>query len=120
MSEEKKQINLNIDNGNDFFAHEMSINFSPTQFIFDYRSLTPRIDPRSREAPVLFLKHNVIMVDPFHAKRIFEILKTTIEDYEKQFGRIEMPKALKEHEKKAKKAIENKTSKKEAMPNYFG
>ena len=118
MTDEKKQINMNIDNGEDFFAHEMSVNFSPTQFIFDFRSITPRIDPRARDGPVLSLKHNVVMVDPFHAKRILEVLTTTMNEYEKQFGKIEKPKSLEKHEKNVKKA--QKSDSKESMPNYFG
>jgi hypothetical protein len=118
MPEEKKQINMGIENGEDFFAHEMSVNFSPTQFIFDFRCVTPRIDPRTREAPFISLKHNVVLVDPFHAKRILEVLTKTIGDYEKQFGKIEMPKALEKHEKTVKKA--QKEDSKETMPSYFG
>ena len=56
---EEKKINFNINDGDDFFAHEMSINFNPMQFIFDFRSVTPRIDVRSRDSSVISIKHNV-------------------------------------------------------------
>ncbi len=71
---EAKKINLSISEGKAFFSHEASINFSPAQFIFDFRCITPRIDPRSTEAPNINIEHNVIMVDPFHAKKVHELL----------------------------------------------
>ena len=119
---EKKQINMGIEDGKEFFAHEMSLNFSPSQFIFDFRSITPRIDPRSKEIPFISLKHNVVMVDPFHAKRILEVLTNVVSEYEKQFGRIEKPEAVKKHEEKMKKMNKesDKKSSDESMPSYFG
>ena len=65
---------------------------------------------------------NVIMVDPFHAKRIHDVLTHMIEEYEKQYGKIEKPKPIKTHEKKMKKKNKDskKKSKKETMPSYFG
>jgi len=118
MTEEKKQINMGIENGDDFFAHEMSVNFSPTQFIFDFKCVTPRVDPRVKEAPFLSLKHNIVMVDPFHAKRILEVLSHTVKHYEEKYGEIEKPKAIQKHEKENK--LEEKDNKKETMPSYFG
>ena len=121
MSEQKKQINMSIDNGTEFFAHELSINFSPAQFIFDFRSVTPRQDPRTREVPLVHMKHNIIMVDPFHAKRILEVLTNVVGKYEKNFGKIEKPKAMQKHEKNMKKlATSMPKETKESMPNYFG
>ena len=116
---EKKQINFGIDDGKEFFAHEMSINFNPTQFIFDFRSVTPRIDPRSRETPFVSLKHNVIMVDPWHAKEVMRILGNAVQKFEDQFGKIEQPKAVKKYLKKAKKQ-KKEVSQKTQTPSYLG
>lgn len=119
--QQKKSINISIDEGKEFFAHELSINFSPTQFIMDFRNVTPRTDPRSREVPLLRMRHNLVMVDPWHAKKIHELLGKMLEEYEKQFGGIELPKALKMHEKKMKNnQSKPKASTKEIMPDYFG
>lgn len=118
---DEKQINMGINDGTEFFAHEMSLNFSPTQFIFDFRCITPRVDPRTKDIPFLSLKHNIIMVDPFHAKRMLEVLTHVVGEYEKTYGNIEQPKALKVHEKKVKKMM--KTEKKDtapAAPSYLG
>ena len=116
--QQKKQINLGIEDGKEFFAHEMSVNFNPTQFILDFRCITPRVDPRSRETPFVSLKHNIVMMEPFHAKRMLEVLSNMINEYEKQYSRIEKPKALQKHEEDIKK-LEKKNSK-ETMPSYFG
>ena len=74
----EKNVNMTITDGEAFFAHELSVNFNPMQFILDFKCVTPRVDPRSKESIVLNMKHNVIMVDPFHAKRIATQLATEI------------------------------------------
>ncbi|MBR9699892.1 DUF3467 domain-containing protein [Candidatus Woesearchaeota archaeon] len=112
----EKKINLSINEGTAFFAHEASINFGPTQVIMDFRCITPRVDPRSNEAPTLNMAHNVIMVEPYHAKRLFELLGTTIEKYEKEFGKIEKSKAMKSAEKKRKEMKKDP----QVSPSYFG
>jgi len=116
---EEEKVNLNISDGDAFFAHELSINFNPMQFIFDFKSITPRVDPRSQTRASISLKHNVVMVDPYHAKRIFTLLDKTIKKYEKEFGAIEQPKALKELEKKKKKEGESLIQQ-DSIPSYFG
>lgn len=121
MTEQPKKINLGIQDGNEFFAHELSVNYNPTQFIFDFRCVTPRSDPRSKDNPFLSIKHNVVLVDTHHAKRILEVLQNVVSQYEKQFGKIEKPKALKMLEKKAKKSKkEDKKTTKEVIPSYLG
>ncbi len=116
---ESKKINIGVNDGNEFFAHEMSINFNPTQFIFDFKCITPRVDPRSKDVPYLSIKHNVVMVDAFHAKRIHELLGKVINDYEKKFGKIELPKALKKAQKDSNKSKDKKSTK-EITPSYLG
>ena len=115
----ERKVNLSIKEGDAFYAHEASINFSPTQFILDFRCVTPRVDPRSNEAPTLHMAHNVLMVDPYHATKIHELLGTMIKKYEKEFGKIDKTKAMKIVDKKKKNQIENKGETKVA-PSYFG
>jgi len=117
MPEEK--INLNIQEGEPFFAHELSINFNPTQFIFDFKCITPRVDPRSQNKASISLKHNVVMVDPYHAKRVLELLEKVVKKYEGEFGKIEKPKSVKEFEKKRKKKSDDVKEEK-TTPSYFG
>ena len=116
---EGKRINFDIKDGEVFFAHELSVNFNPTQFVLDFRSITPRVDPRSNEGPVISIKHNVVLVEPYHAKKIHEFLSKKINDYEKNFGKIEKPKAIKELEKKYRKGSMKKKEKAN-IPAYFG
>jgi hypothetical protein len=116
---EKQKINMNIgDLAPDFFAHEASINFNPTQFILDFKCITPRVDPRSKENTVINLKHNIIMLDVYHAQKFYELLGEVIARYEKEFGKIEKPKPLKIIEKKNKKS--KKTDDKTTTPSYLG
>jgi hypothetical protein len=118
---EEKRVNLSITDGNEFFAHEVSINFNPMQFILDFKCITPRVDPRSREGPTLALKHNVIMTDAYHAKNIAELLNDMIRKYEKEFGKIEKPKAIEMFEKKAKKeGLANAEQARTSIPAYLG
>ena len=119
MAEEK--INMNIVEGDAFFAHELSLNFNPLQFVFDFKSVTPRVDPRSKERASIVMKHNVILTDPFHTKRIYELLGNVIEKYEKEFGKIERPKQLAIAEKKSRKEAAKSGGKdKTETPSYFG
>jgi hypothetical protein len=119
MTEQKKQINMSIDDGKEFFAHELSVNFNPTQFSFDFRCITPRTDPRSNQAPVVAIKHNLIMVDPWHAKEILRVLNNTITKYEEKFGEIKQPEAVKKYQKEKEKQAKVKPEETKA-PSYMG
>ena len=115
---ENRKVNLSVNEGMEFFAHELSINFNPLQFIFDFKTVTPRVDMRSKENANLLVRHNVVLSDPYHAKKMHKLLGEVLEKYEEQFGKIEKPKALKRYEKnnKKKKTTENKIT----APNYMG
>ena len=118
MPEDK--INMNINDGDAFFAHELSINFNPLQFVFDFKSVTPRVDPRSRERASIVLKHNVILVDPYHAKKVYDLLGDVLKRYEKEFGKIDKPGPLKIAEKKNKNiASKMKDKSKITAPSYI-
>jgi hypothetical protein len=118
---EERKINVSVSEGMEFFAHEFSVNFNPLQFIFDFKTITPRVDMRSKDVASLLIRHNIVLTDPYHAKKIHELLGNVIERYEKQFGKIEKPKALEKYEKnnKKKKTEESKNNKTIA-PNYLG
>lgn len=115
----EKKLNVSVSDGEEFFAHEASINFNPMQFIVDFRCVTPRVDPRSSDTPTIAIKHNVIMLDPFHTTQFYNLLGNVIQKYEQEFGKIEKPKAVKKFEEKHKKMIEGE--KKELhTPSYLG
>ncbi len=115
---EKNKVNVSIKDGQVFFAHETAVNFNPTQFIFDFKCVTPRIDIRSKENPCISIDHDVVMVEPYHAKKIAELLNRIVKKYENEFGKIEKPKAVEIMEKKRKKT--DKEVKEKPAPTYFG
>jgi Protein of unknown function (DUF3467) len=118
MMEQQKNINVSVNEGDAFFCHELSLNYNPLQFILDFKSVTPRVDVRSKEGPVISIKHNVVMLDPYHTKRFVELLAKVVNDYEKDFGRITKPKSVEKMEKRMEgKAVDKKTI---AAPSYFG
>lgn len=119
MAEEKEQISLSINDGEPFFAHEMSVNYTPTQITLDFKCITPRNDPRSKKASFL-LKHNVIMLEPWHAKSVIEVLGNVIKKYESDFGKITKPKAIDTAEKKQSKMLKETKTKKTDTPSYLG
>ena len=126
MAEEA--INLNIVEGEPFFAHELSVNFTPAQVILDFKCITPRVDPRSKTKPSFQLRHNCIMIEPWHAKAIIDVLGSTLKKYEEQYGKIAKPKALAAAEKKQKELAKTGGTKKTVVqhtsatdgPSYFG
>ena len=79
-----EQISIHISDGEPFFAHEATVNFTPTQITMDYKCITPRLDPRGKK-PSFQLKHNVIMMDPWHAKTLVGVLNNVVEKYEKEY-----------------------------------
>lgn len=115
-----EQVNLNIVEGEPFFAHEASMNYNPTQITMDFKCITPRVDPRSKK-PNFQLKHNVVMIDPWHAKNLLSLLNDVVKRYEKDFGKINKPKAIEKAEKIRKQNQENNDSKVESVvPTYMG
>jgi len=91
---EDGQITFSINDGDAFFAHEASINFNPLQFSFDFKSITPRTDVRSKTSAVFALKHTLVMMDVFHAKDFLRVLSEALKKYETVFGKIKKPDAL--------------------------
>lgn len=114
----EQPINININEGEPFFAHEVTINFTPLQVTLDFKCITPRSDPRSKK-PTFQLKHNVVMMDPWHAKSLIGVLSNVVERYEKEFGKITKPKAIAKAEKKQKEAMA-KTGVVAEVPTYLG
>ncbi len=113
-----EQISIHINDGEPFFSHEATVNFTPTQITVDFKCITPRLDPRGKK-PSFQLKHNVVMLDPWHAKAMVGVLANVVEKYEKEFGKIQKPKALVKAEKKQKELMKKADTVVEA-PTYMG
>jgi len=110
------QINLRVVDGAPFYAHEVTVNFTPAQFSMDFKCITPRSDPRSKK-PSFQMVHNLVMLDPWHAKAFLEILDKVVKRYEEDFGKIKKPKAIEKAEKKQKKKVADT---KAETPSYLG
>ena len=59
------------------------------------------------------------MMEPYHELLFRNLLDKVIKDYEKEFGKIDKPKAVKAIEKKHKKTKGDKEPKIN-IPNYLG
>lgn len=115
-----QDIRVNVNDGSEFLADEVSISHSPIRFILDFKNLTPRLDV-GENAPRMVLRHNVIVVDPYFAKDLLNVLKENIDKYEKKYGQIKRPEVLAKAEKQAQK--EGKKGKEKAFKkqqDYFG
>ena len=119
--DEMKKINFNINDGEAFYTNEMSITFGPAQFAFDFKNISPRVDMRSQDGSKTFvLKHNVIIIEPFQIKQFAKVLNDAIARYEKEFGSIEIPEAIKKAEAELKKLQKQESSISHDVPSYFG
>lgn len=123
MAKEHERIEkgvIYVNDGDAFFSHELTVNFTPTQFVLDFKCITPRSDPRTKDSASFLLKHNVVMVEPWHAKRIAEVLGAVVQKYEEEFGKISKPVAIEKAEKKQKSLMAEQKSNKTETPSYFG
>ncbi|MBI2565214.1 DUF3467 domain-containing protein [Candidatus Woesearchaeota archaeon] len=119
---EKTQINMHIVEGQPFFAHEATINFTPLQISLDFKCITPRSDPRNK-TPSFQLIHNVVMMEPWQAKALIDVLKNVISNYESNFGKIKKSESLLKAErtqKKLAKKTENIIKQESIPPAYLG
>ena len=67
------------------------------------------------------MKHNVVMVEPWHAKMILAVLNNVIKKYEDEYGTIKKPKSVEIAEKKQKKAMKAVQSAGQTeAPSYLG
>jgi hypothetical protein len=106
-------MRVDVDNGTEFFAEEVSVTHSPLRVVLDFKRMIPRLEASNE--PRMVLKHSVIMLDPYFAKELLRVLKDNLEKYEKKFGQIKRPDVLKKAEKSSKRE-----GKKPARQDYFG
>lgn len=93
----KKKININVDHSEpSFFSDSVTVSHNPQKFIFDFTQTTPRFDLIVDQRQQSFtIKHKTIMLDPVVAKSLMEVLKENIKRFEKNFGKINVPKMKK-------------------------
>ena len=91
---ERRNVNINIDHGNvAFYSDSISIIFNLSKFILDFKQSIPRMDQiQGKEQETIAIKHNTVIIDARFAKNFMETLKKAVGNYEKKFGKIELPK----------------------------
>lgn len=109
-----QQVNVEVQNGTEFFADQVSVSHNPLRFVIDYTRTAPRIDGSNTSQPRLVMSHNVILMDPYLAVEFMNVLKDNIAKFEKRYGKITRPAALKKIEEESRKG------RKEARQEYFG
>ncbi|HLD97553.1 MAG TPA: hypothetical protein VI934_04370, partial [Candidatus Nanoarchaeia archaeon] len=72
-------------------------------------------DGSSGGQPRLVMSHNVILLDPYLALEFISVLKDNVAKFEKRYGKITRPAALKKLDEEAKKA-----GKIDPKQEYFG
>ena len=94
MMENKKQLEVRIDHGKEaFYSNAISVIHSPAKFIINFKQTTPRLDTvGNQKKQVIAVHHKSIILDPDMAKIFLNILRENIGNYEKKFGKIELPK----------------------------
>ncbi|MBI3033679.1 DUF3467 domain-containing protein [Candidatus Woesearchaeota archaeon] len=114
--DEPQEIRVDVVNGREFLADEVSISHSPVRFVVDFKSVSPRMDMAS-QPPRMIIRHNVILLEPHFAKDLLSVLKDNISKYESHFGEIRKPEALQRHEKESARAG---SPPKDVRQDYFG
>jgi len=106
-----QDIQMNAIDEKEVFADEVTIMHNPTRFFMDIKNITPRMDGKNMR---LLARHNLVILDPFTMKSMLEALKKNVEIYEKKYGEIKEPEAMKKDrellEKKGKDSTKSDTN----------
>ena len=103
-----EEIQVNVEDGETFFADEVSVIHNPVRIVIDFKSITPRIDVKPSQIR-LRMKHNTIVLDPQLAKDFLKALTTNIANFEKRFGIIKKLKSVELAQQEAKQKIVTKS-----------
>jgi len=115
---EEKQINLRVKDGDQFYSNETTINFGPVEFVLDFRCVTHIQDVAENRS--ILIRHNAVILTPYHAKSFLQVLNKAIVDYENRFGEIKKPGEIKKAEDLIKKERKKLEKDKEDNETYFG
>ena len=95
------------------FCNQMTVSHSATEFFVDFRLVFPQFAPDNSQTTVAL--HKTVIFEPYHLKEVCRVIQDNISRYEKEYGKIKEPEAL----KKAKKRVEKKGFHISA-PEYMG
>ncbi len=94
---EGQEIRIDSVNGEEFLADEVSVSHSPVRFVIDFKAITPRMDI-ANHPPRTVIRHNVVLLDPYFAKELLQVLTDNLSKYEKKFGTVKRPEVLAKYE----------------------
>lgn len=117
MEKEQKQVNVRVKDGDQLMAHETTINYSPTEFVLDFKCITP---VQELNHSSLLVKHAVVMMSPWHMKSFLDAMMRIVKDYEKKFGEVKKPVELEKAEKMLKKQQKESATTGPVAETYFG
>jgi hypothetical protein len=98
---ESQGFGITVRDGNLFFADEVFMSSQPGKFFLDFKGFSPRSDVPKQVRNMV--EHDVVRLDPYLAKNLWEKFGNLIKDYEKKFGKIKRPREYEIAEKPAKK-----------------
>lgn len=91
--------NFHSDLGKAFSADGVTIVFAEGRMVLDFKRTAPRIDQVGGEQnQTLVTEHSPIILQPQAAKALKKVLEKNIENYEEQYGEIEVPDQVTEKE----------------------
>ena len=107
--EDKRRVNVNVDHSEPvFFTDNVTVWHSPQKFVLDFTNAAPRFDKVGDEnQQTIAVKHKTLIMDPLLAKIFLGVLRDNLENYEKNIGRITMPKPSKSKQVKPSKLSES-------------
>ncbi len=80
------------DHGDAFRAESITIMHGEGKIVLDFKNTTPRFDQFEGDSQhTLITEHDAVTMEPRTAKMLLKLLQDNIEDYEEQFGEIELP-----------------------------
>ena len=116
MSNEKQSIQaINQFDKHAFLANHFTASHEPEKFILDFKNIHPEFTPDNQA--MLNIIHRVIIMDPYFAKTVLNVLDENIKKFEQKYGKIKKPESVEKAEKQPLSPKEKATSTK---PNYLG
>lgn len=113
MTDKKVNVNVSIDNSEPAtFVDRAVVSHSNEKFVLDFTQTTPRFDVIGEGIQQsITIKHKTLVMDPKTVKDFASILKENIEKFEKQNGKIAMPKPAKVKKEKKSLSVSDSSTK---------
>jgi len=92
------------------YSNAFSITHNPFEFFINFKTIVPQVDNKTS---IFIEKNNVVIMNPIAIKELLLGLTSNINNYEKTFGKIEIPKNI-------KKFLDSHKIKEVEKQEYFG